>query len=388
MEKINVAGSKPKVCVIVFPSPWLTNRLFLSDLAEILEPITEQLYLISGNLPKEIFSDKVRFIDIGLPPSYKKSIFGISISALRILFIQIKMLLRLLRVTKNVDVVIFYLAAFYQLPLLTAKIFGKKTMLIQGVSTSPTAIKALALTPISAKLGAWLIKFNCSLVDYIVPKAKRLACEYRNYPGKVLLHGARFVDTNIFTMKKHISQREYIIGYISRLSRVKGVMNFIHAIPIVLAKRNDVKFIIKGDGPLLQEIKEELRQYSQHIISPIEWIPHQQVANYMNDMKLFVLSSFSEMSPQVVQEAMACGTPVLATPVGDMPDLIKDKVTGFIMENNSPECIAENVIRALEYPNLDEIIDNARNLIECEYSYDAAVERYRRILRKVVGGSI
>ena len=80
---------------------------------------------------------------------------------------------------------------------------------------------------------------------------------------------------------------------------------------------------------------------------------------------------------------MGCGTPVLATSVGGAPDLIKDDETGFIMEGNSPECIARNVIRALEHPNLDEIVKNARALVEREFTYEAAVERYRKILENI-----
>ena len=77
---------------------------------------------------------------------------------------------------------------------------------------------------------------------------------------------------------------------------------------------------------------------------------------------------------------MGCGTPVLATSTGGAPDLIKDDETGFIMENNSPECIVKNVIRALEHLELEKIVKNARELIEKEFTYEAAVERYRKIL--------
>jgi glycosyltransferase involved in cell wall biosynthesis len=50
------------------------------------------------------------------------------------------------------------------------------------------------------------------------------------------------------------------------------------------------------------------------------------------------------------------------------------------MENNSPECVAENIIRALNHPNLEQIAHNARALVEKEFTYDAAVEHYREIL--------
>jgi hypothetical protein len=50
------------------------------------------------------------------------------------------------------------------------------------------------------------------------------------------------------------------------------------------------------------------------------------------------------------------------------------------MENNSPECIAENVIRVLNYPDLDKIAKNARELVEKDFTYEGAVERYGKIL--------
>ena len=50
------------------------------------------------------------------------------------------------------------------------------------------------------------------------------------------------------------------------------------------------------------------------------------------------------------------------------------------MEDNSPECIAANVARGLDHPNLEQIARNAHNLVEKEFTFEAAVERYRRIL--------
>ena len=93
-----------------------------------------------------------------------------------------------------------------------------------------------------------------------------------------------------------------------------------------------------------------------------------------------MLPSYIEGFSNIVLEAMARGTPVLANSVLGIHDLIKDGETGFIMENNSPECIAKNVIRVLAHPNINEITKNARALIEEKYNYLAAVDGYRIIL--------
>ena len=82
-------------------------------------------------------------------------------------------------------------------------------------------------------------------------------------------------------------------------------------------------------------------------------------------------------------EAMACGTPVLATPVGAIPDVIIDGKTGFIMENNSPECIAENVIRALNSPDLEQIAEAGRRFVEENYTFERTVENWKEILQSI-----
>jgi len=74
---------------------------------------------------------------------------------------------------------------------------------------------------------------------------------------------------------------------------------------------------------------------------------------------------------------MACGTPVLATSVSAIPDVIKDCETGFMMEDNSPEVIAANVIRALEHPDLEGIAQRAQALVERKFTFERAVERWR-----------
>lgn len=80
---------------------------------------------------------------------------------------------------------------------------------------------------------------------------------------------------------------------------------------------------------------------------------------------------------------MACGTPILTTPVGIISNIIKDGKNGFILENNSPDCIAKNIIKILKYPSLDDIVKNARTFVEEKYTYENAVESYWLILQNL-----
>ncbi len=101
---------------------------------------------------------------------------------------------------------------------------------------------------------------------------------------------------------------------------------------------------------------------------------------YLHNLKLLVLPSSSEGVPTILLEAMACSTPVLATPVGGVPDILKDGENGFILLDSSPENIASGITRALGHPFLSKIAENGRELLEKEFSHEAVVERFKKIL--------
>jgi len=194
-----------------------------------------------------------------------------------------------------------------------------------------------------------------------------------------------YLDLNRYKIKKNLKDRRNLIGFISRLNEGKGIMNFVNVIPLILKEREDLEFLIGGDGPLFNEVKNELKNNGCYDkVKLTGWIPYDELPDYLNELKLLVFPSYSEGLPNIVSESMACGTPVLATPVGGIPDVIKDGETGFIMEDNSPECIAKNIMRVLNYPDLDRIVNNARKVIEEEYTYEAAVERYKKILEDLI----
>ena len=208
-----------------------------------------------------------------------------------------------------------------------------------------------------------------------------------SYRNKIHFYGALYIDTELFNIKKDLADRKPLVGYIGRFVPEKGAVNLTRAIPLILRERNDIGFLLGGGGPELSTAKKILDEAGiSDKVSFAGWIPHEDVPRHLNEMKLLVLPSYVEGVPGIVKEAMACGTPVLATPVGGVPDLIKDSETGFILENNSPECITRNVLRALDNPHLAEIVKKARRLIEDNYRYETMVAKTDAAFQELLKG--
>ena len=374
------------------PSALVVNVLLYS-LVDILEPICERVYVVSSNIPRDrIFSEKIRIIDVKTAMHFRDTIhpmwWSTVLQFFKIIIIQMKMCLVLTRISKEIDAVIFYVGGANLFPpVLMAKALRKK-VITAAIGLGSLSYKSahdkgfFSMGGAISTIFTILERANFSLSDQIIVESTNVIdfLGLDKYRQKLAVSGV-YIDTNFFQIKKELNERKNLVGYVGRLSLEKGVMNFVKAIPLILEKSNNIEFLMGGGGTLQSKIKDELMKNNlSQKVKQTGWIPDNEIVDYFNELKLFILPSYSEGLPHTVLKVMACGTPVLATPVGGIPDIIKDGETGFIMEDNSPECIAENVIRALEHPNLNEITMNARKMVEKKNVYEVVVENYRNLL--------
>jgi glycosyltransferase involved in cell wall biosynthesis len=189
---------------------------------------------------------------------------------------------------------------------------------------------------------------------------------------------------NQFRVTKDYECRNCVVGYVGTLSRRKGILNLIKAIPIIM-KKKDCQFLIIGGGPLMETAKNVVQKLQiGKLVNILGFVDYDSLSEYYNRMKICVVPSYAEGIPSTIFEAMACGTPILSTSVGGIPDVIKEGENGFLLNSNNPGEIAERVIDLLENPSLLKAVSRTacrqakENRFECSRSWQEILQNLQK----------
>jgi len=139
--------------------------------------------------------------------------------------------------------------------------------------------------------------------------------------------------------------------FVGHLAPVKGPDRLIAAWKAVLEAAPDAALWIVGAGPLRRRLEARVRQLGLGAsVSFLGAKPHREIPGLMRAARCLCLPSRSEGMPNVVLEALACGTPVVATDVGEVPALLKDGENGILVDSkveNVSARLAQALIAAL-----------------------------------------
>ncbi len=304
-------------------------------------------------------------------------------------FYQIAVSLIIFKNRNKLDGVWFYGSATLIIPVICTKILKKP------IYFNILGIESIRLSNCYHGFFSLMISYFLRIIEQAIYKmADKIILEsgslvafghLERYSQKIIKKGARFIDTIQFDIFKQYHERDTVIGYIGRLSEEKGVLQLFDAISLLQDiddGMRDLDFLICGDGPLLTHLQEKKSSLiNEKNIRFTGWIDHSDLPKILNSLKILVLPSFSEGLPTIILEAMACGTPVLATAVGGIPDIIQNEVNGFLIHNNSPESIEKGIITVLSYNDISSVIYSGRDLIEKEYGYERSLKRFQEIIK-------
>lgn len=379
--EMNRISSCDRITIVSHPFYAKVSGVFYSTLIKILESISNEIFIITGNFHPEHTSYKLHIENVH-PVKENQSWLAKIIEYVWAYFT----ICRKLAGTRPHTVIFVQGSSVLALPLLFSKLLKSKVILIVTVSNNRIAThtyKGLLLSAVNSTISNILLDLSCTFSNKIVVLSESLISYFglEKYKGKISCCKYWFLS-DAFRAREDFYIRRNIVGLVGRLNREKGCLEFVKAIPLILSKKKDARFLVVGEGPLENEMKEELEKAGcTDKVEFVGAVPNEEVADYFNQMKFHILPSHTEAASATIFEAMACGTIVIANSIGGVPDFVVDGQTGFLLDNNLPGTIASKIIDLWEHPDLDKIRKNALLLVKREFSYKKAVEDCRNLLK-------
>lgn len=183
-----------------------------------------------------------------------------------------------------------------------------------------------------------------------------------------------------------IKPGEKVIISVSRLVRKNGLDDLIRAAEILKYEHEmpEHKLLLIGDGEdqvVLGGLADKLNVSDRVIFAGS--VEHADLPKYLKISDVFVRPSRSEGLGTAFIEAMAAGVPVIGTPVGGIPDFLRNGKTGVFCRPNDPQSIADKIKAVLLNADLRErIVRNARELVIENYNWDEIANEYEKIYQK------
>jgi len=367
-----------RVAIVTFPLGE-SGGIPLSNLIALSSRIADRVYVVSGGaaLKGLKYSRNIREV-------IHKQSSNIVARVINYAHTELMVLCNVILMHRMVDFYVFFIGGETLIaPILTLKILRNKVIVMPGGIVAKGY--SIRNDPFAGLVSA-MISFNLTLADWIIAYSPRLISEgrWRKHQHKMLIAHEHFVDFNLFKMDKSTEKRRDIVGYVGSLSKAKGILNLVKAIPYVLEER-EACFMIYGRGVLVNEITnyiaaEGLREH----VKLMGWIRHEDLPRCLNEMRLLVLPSLTEGLPNVILEAMACGTPVLTTPVGAIPDVVTNAENGLFLESSDAKYIARKIIELLSDPRLlDKVSINASTYVRKNFGFEKVLETWRRVFKEL-----
>jgi glycosyltransferase involved in cell wall biosynthesis len=378
--------SVPDVCVVTQPARREGGKTHAHQLLDVLAAITSVSLLTANLNPDSPVRDDHEVVEL----TGQGTGTSLPVTVYRFLRNQLLMVRAIAR--RDEEAVLFFGATAYLLPIVAARVLGK-TVIVEPRGDVPLSLRLQweeRMPAGLARLLAGLVSLlehagytaAHAIVTYTPEMADGLGLRRYRYQRKLYPEGARYVDTEGFDVETTFEDRPVSVGYLGRLDAEKNVPTLVE-----VAKRlpEPIGFCFVGDGDYRETVERELAaEIKSGQVTLTGWVDHNEVPAQLNQMQLLLLSSEpTEGLPTAILESFACGTPVYATPVSGVPDVVRQDETGFLMTDQDPGAIVETIERAIEGDTLAEMSEECRGVAETEFSFEAAVGRYRHILESV-----
>ncbi|WP_430974585.1 glycosyltransferase family 4 protein [Sunxiuqinia rutila] len=222
----------------------------------------------------------------------------------------------------------------------------------------------------SIKINAFKQRVLNSCDAIVVPSnyfAEIFRTNFPQFNSKLFISPSGGIDEKLFFKDKHnITKNQFIIGYIGRIDKGKGIETLLKATELIESKNIDFRVDIVGSGALEDRLKKELNDEIKTKIRFHGAKPQRDLRRFYNNFDIFVFPSerLNESLGLVGLESMACGTPVIGSSIGEIKNYIKDGYNGYLFNPKDYNMLAEKLLyfNGLNNTEKDQLSSNAIEL--------------------------
>jgi glycosyltransferase involved in cell wall biosynthesis len=219
--------------------------------------------------------------------------------------------------------------------------------------------------PIGSRSRAFVFKHGCSQIVADASVIKRQLVEKHGIdPAKIEVIGSavdleKFKpprDRTKFRREIGVGNDAPLIGNVGMIRPDKGQLELVKSAPLVLEKRPDARFVIVGQGTGILKRGINVRNAIDRagladkiIMAGYRW----DTPDIYAACDMIVIASLrTEASPIVLREAFASGRPVIATKVGDIPEIVRHRENGLLIEPGDTQALASAILEFISDPEL------------------------------------
>lgn len=182
----------------------------------------------------------------------------------------------------------------------------------------------------------------------------------------------------LYREKLGYSDEEIVVLFLAQFRKSKGIDVLVNAVPKVISENKQVRFLLAGTGPMLDVVKSLIKalNLTNHVRLLPYYIPDEELPDLFNACDFYVLPSSAEGMPLSLMEAMACGKPVIATHVGDVPYLVQNESNGALIPPNQVDTLTYSIINLADNPEIRTQMGKENVKKMAEYDWDKIADKY------------
>ena len=219
------------------------------------------------------------------------------------------------------------------------------------------------------------MRFSNKIIS-LTSSARLAISDIYGYESAVIPNG---VNSDVFYPKfsarsnPHNSLNIISVGL---LGEAKDYDSLIKSMAYIIQDIPCAHLTIIGNGPLYDEHEMLVETLGlSDCVTLLGYLPHHLIVEYLQKSHIYILSSVTEGFPLVLLEAMACGLPIISTPVSSAPEIINKWSNGYIVPFKSPKDIASAVVNIIKNNEIS-ILSTQSLLGSQEYTWTSVSEKY------------